>query len=200
MSAQYFDQHYAICLLIATAWTTLFSMTIRQPLRGCGNLGILACYVLFMVMLFRLRFLTALATWCVFGLAGGLLYLCYELVMRWQIKDPVEKPAVSLAPLFHGPLAWPIMIPEVIEYTLAELGLLAPKTLDVAPFPSLHWDGFGWSGEAIVGRLPVSSGILLVRQFRFPIRRRGCIDGHARGRPGGASLAHAGQCIPIPAR
>src|SRR5262249_8499179 len=134
MLSPYFDQHYAIYLFIAAAWTTLFSMTIRQPLRGCRNLGILACYVLFIVMLFRLRILTALATWCLFGIAGGLLYLSYKLVMRWRTKDPAEKPAVSFATLLHGPLAWPVMIPEVIEYALAELGLLASRSLSLPPF------------------------------------------------------------------
>ncbi|MGE5194322.1 MAG: hypothetical protein ACM3U2_17670 [Deltaproteobacteria bacterium] len=122
MLSPYFDAHYAIYLLIATIWTTAFSMTIRQPLRGCRNLGILACYVLFVVMLFRLRLLAALGTWCLFGIAGGVLYLAHELLARWRTKNPAEKPALSPATLLHGLLAWPIMIPEAIENTFAELG------------------------------------------------------------------------------
>jgi hypothetical protein len=129
MLSQYFDARYAIWLLIATAWTTAFSMTIRQPLRGFRNLGILACYILFITMLFRLSFVTALATWCLFGIAGGLLYIGHELFVGWRTKDSAEKPAVSPATLIHGPLAWPIMIPEAIENTLAELGFLKTPPL-----------------------------------------------------------------------
>jgi hypothetical protein len=129
MLSHYFDARYAVYLLIATAWTTAFSMTNRQPLRGSRNLGILACYVVFVIMLFRLPFVTAVATWCLFGVAGGLLYIAHELFLGWRTKDSAEKPAVSLATLIHGPLAWPIMIPEAIENTLAELGILKTPPL-----------------------------------------------------------------------
>jgi hypothetical protein len=42
MLARYFDANYGIYLLIATIWKMGFRMTIRQLLRGCRNLGILA--------------------------------------------------------------------------------------------------------------------------------------------------------------
>jgi hypothetical protein len=124
MLSHYFDARCAVYLLIATAWTTAFSMTNQQPLRGSRNLGILACYVSFVITLIRLPFVTSLATWCLFGVAGGLLYIAHELFVGWRAKASAEKPAVSLATLIHGPLAWPIMTPEAIENTLTELGIL----------------------------------------------------------------------------
>jgi hypothetical protein len=118
------DKNHAAYLLIAVGWTTLFSFTIKQPVRGLRNLGILACYILAIVMIVRLRFVTALVTWCVFGVAAGVIYTIYELVARVRTKEPDKKPSVSLSSFVHGPLAWPIMIPEAVEYLLAELGVL----------------------------------------------------------------------------
>ncbi|HEV8003254.1 MAG TPA: hypothetical protein VGP63_25430 [Planctomycetaceae bacterium] len=119
------DLHYAICLLVTVGWTTLFSLTIKQPLRGLRNLGILASYVLLIVMLFRLPMLAAIVTWCVYGIAGGLLYGGYELLSRagTQVENP-NSPKSLFGVLAHGFVAWPIMIPEAIEYTLAQWGVL----------------------------------------------------------------------------
>lgn len=133
------DKQHAIYLLIAVGWTTLFSMTIKQPVRGLRNLGILACYILAIVMLIRLRFISALVTWCAFGIAAGVIYSFYQIVAYARDKSPDKKLGLSFSHFIHSPLAWPIMIPEAIEYLLADLGVLRvqptapPAKTDASP-------------------------------------------------------------------
>lgn len=122
------DTRYALYLLIAVGWTCLFSMTIKRPVRGFRNLGILACYILAVVMVIRLPFVTALVTWCAFGLAAGIIYSAYQLLAYARDKSPDRKLDVSVSTFIHGPMAWPIMIPEAVEYLLAELGILRVQT------------------------------------------------------------------------
>lgn len=119
-----FDRQYALFLLVALVWTTVFSMASGFPLRGLRNLGILACYGLAIVMLVRLKFATVVVTWCVFGLAAGLIYSAYNVLAYSRDKAPDKTLRVSVGDFLYGPLAWPIMIPEAVEYSLAELGVL----------------------------------------------------------------------------
>lgn len=119
-----FDRQYALYLLIALVWTTAFSMVNGHPLRGLRNLGILACYGLAIVMLVRIKFASAAVTWCVFGLAAGLIYSAYNVLAYSRDKAPDKTLRVSVGDFLYGPLAWPIMIPEAVEYSLAELGVL----------------------------------------------------------------------------
>ena len=87
-------------------------------------------------MLIRLRFVSALVTWCAFGIAAALIYSFYQLVAYTRDKSPDKKLGLSFSTLLHGPLAWPIMIPEAIEYLLAEM-VCPPRVL---PAPSLQKD------------------------------------------------------------
>ena len=127
MSTIPIDKSYAIYLLVAVSWTTLFSMTIKQPIRGLRNLGILACYIIAIVMLFRLHFISTLATWCAFGVAAGVIYSLYQAVSYAHDKSTDKKLGISFSTFLHGPLAWPIMIPEAIEYLLTEVGILGVR-------------------------------------------------------------------------
>jgi hypothetical protein len=124
MSDIHIEVRYLIYLLIAVGWTTFFSLFNKPALRGWRNHGILACYVLLVVMFFRVHFLSALVTWCIMGVAGGLAYIAYELFARARAHGSEEKPTVSLTHIVYGFLAWPIMVPEAIEYILTELGIL----------------------------------------------------------------------------
>ncbi len=132
--SQYIDIPFAIALLIALGWTTIFSCMNPPGIRGFRNLGISAAYVLVVVFLFIAGWRAALVTWAVFGVAGGLIYISWEILQRVRAPAQEEKPGVSLSPLVHGLLAWPIMVPEAVEYALAELGVLrtpppgAPQT------------------------------------------------------------------------
>ena len=123
---QYLHLPFAVALLIAVGWTTLFSLTNKLPIRGLRNLGILASYVLVVVFLFAAGWRLALVTWAVFGVGGGLLYVGWEVLERRHAAGGQQDPGVSLAPLIHGLFLWPIMVPEAIEYALADLGVLRP--------------------------------------------------------------------------
>jgi hypothetical protein len=131
------DARYAVYLLIAVTWTTLFSLTTRYPIRAFRNVGILACYVLLIVMPFRLPFVTFLATWCAFGVVGGFFYSVYELVTRARASEADKDSQTFIPRLFvDALLMWPIMIPEAIEYLFAELGVLGtPKQAQATSEP-----------------------------------------------------------------
>jgi hypothetical protein len=121
---EYIDIPFALSLGFALAWTSLFSLANNPGIRGYRNLGILACYILGLVFLFVAGWKAALITWTVFGVAGGAIYVLWELLQRLRTSPGEAKPGVSLSPLLHGLFAWPIMVPEAVEYTLAELRIL----------------------------------------------------------------------------
>jgi hypothetical protein len=124
MSDIHISTRYLIYFLIATGWTTLFSMSNTPGIRGYRNLGILAAYILLIVMLIRVPFTSALVTWCTLGVSGGLVYIAYELLVRIRASEKEEKPRVSFGHVIYGNLMWPVMVPEAVEYILAELGIL----------------------------------------------------------------------------
>jgi hypothetical protein len=127
--SEYIDVPFAIALFIAVTWTTLFSLTNKPGIRGFRNLGILGSYILLLVFLFVSGWRAVLVTWALFGVLGGLIYVCWEILERLRTAAGEKKPAVSLSALVHGLFAWPIMVPEAVEYALAELGILkAPPT------------------------------------------------------------------------
>lgn len=115
---------FAIALAIALLWTIVFSMTNHYPIRSLRNLGILASYVIGIAMIFNTDFRKAAVTWIMFGLIGGFLYMGYELLANLRAKNPGDRVPVSISNLVYGPLVWPIMAPEAIEYTLSDLGIL----------------------------------------------------------------------------
>jgi len=125
---QYVHIPFAIALLAAVGWTTLFSFTNKPGVRGLRNLGILASYILALVFGFVAGWRAALVTWAAFGVAGGFIYLSWEVLQRLRPAAGEQKPGVSLLPLLHGLFAWPIMVPEAIEYALAEFGFLSAPT------------------------------------------------------------------------
>ncbi len=131
--SQYVHLPLVIALVVAVGWATLFSLTNKPGIRGLRNLGILASYILALVFLFVAGWRAALVTWALFGVAGGLIYICWEILQRLRAAAGEQKPGVSLSPLLHGLFAWPIMVPEAVEYALAELGFLSAPP--AAPIP-----------------------------------------------------------------
>ncbi len=143
--SQYLHFPFAVALLIAVGWTTLFSLSNKLPIRGFRNLGILASYVLVIVFLFVAGWRLALVTWAVFGVAGGLLYIAWEMLERRHAAGGQQEPGGSLAPLIHGLFLWPIMVPEAVEYALADLGILpVPPS---APAPGTAQPGAAPDGD-----------------------------------------------------
>jgi hypothetical protein len=57
------------------------------------------------------------AVWCAIGLVVGVLYFFYEIWQRLRGGDRVP----SLRTVFDGLFGWPIMLPEVIEYTFFDI-------------------------------------------------------------------------------
>ena len=122
--SHYIHVPLALVLSLAVCWTTLFSLCSTPAIRGYRNLGILASYVSFLIFLFAAGWKPVLMTWAVFGILGGVLYVCWEVIQRLRAAAGEPKPAISLSPLLHGLFAWPIMVPEAVEYSLAEFGIL----------------------------------------------------------------------------
>jgi hypothetical protein len=114
-------------LAAAAGWTTLFSMFNRPHIRGWRNVGILAGYGLGVAMFFALPWKQALGTWATMGVLGGGLYVLYELVAHLRLAEKSADSRPRLGPLLHGLFLWPIMLPEAVEYLLAELGVLKPQ-------------------------------------------------------------------------
>jgi cyanate permease len=113
---------FAIALLIALLWTTLFSLTIKPGIRGFRNFGLLAAYLMLPIFLFVAGWKLALSTWVIFGLSGGFLYFLWEVFQYLRSSEPDKK--LSGVTIVHGLFGWPIMVPEAIEYALAEAGIL----------------------------------------------------------------------------
>ncbi len=158
--SQYIHFPFAIALLVAVGWTTLFSFTNKPGVRGLRNLGILASYSLVLVFLFIAGWRAALVTWASFGVAGGVIYICWEMLQRLRSAPGEQKPGVSLAPLVHGLIAWPIMVPEAVEYALAELGILrappppVPAQRSAEPAPPNRSPGKPVGGSGAGGKPP----------------------------------------------
>ena len=107
---------------VAAAWTIFFSLFNTPGIRGWRNLGWPACYLVGLVMAVALPWRSSLATWLILGLGSGLLYFAYELFSYLHSRAPDAKPRLST--IAHGLCLWPIMLPEVVEYGLADLGVL----------------------------------------------------------------------------
>ena len=135
-SFPYLSPAWALALLAATGWTTAFSL-LNHPLRGLRNLGLLACYAIGVAMAVVLPWRAALATWVLFALAGALLYIAYDAWSRIRERAAAaakggageESAGSLLAPLRDAVVAWPIMIPEAVEYALADMGVLRARAL-----------------------------------------------------------------------
>lgn len=120
---------FAIVLAIAVTWTSAFSMSSIPRIRGFRNLGILACYLSLIVFLFVAGWRRGLFTWASFGLIGGAIYCMWEVIQRVRTPKGEEKPPINPSHLIWGQVGWPVMIPEALEYSLAELGVLRrPQT------------------------------------------------------------------------
>ena len=117
---------WLLILLSAAAWTTFFSFFSTPGIRGWRNLGWMACFVIGTFMLVTLPLRVALATWSVVGFVSGLLYYCYGCYSRLTAKPEEDISWPRPSTILHGLLLWPIMLPEAIEYWLADRGVLRP--------------------------------------------------------------------------
>lgn len=117
-----------LTLGLAQLWTIAFSMTSRFPLRGNRNIGLLACYISPLIFVFTSGFKSVALTWLVFAVLGALVYTAWNIFQNVRARNPDEKSRIGLGSFVSAPLAWPVMIPEAIEYFLAEIGVLKTAT------------------------------------------------------------------------
>jgi hypothetical protein len=116
------DGKWLAYLAVPAAWTIFFSLFNTPGIRGWRNLGWPSCYLVGVAMLWSIGWRRAGTTWLSVGFATGLLYYLYQSWSARREKDPAAK--AQLSTIVHGALAWPIMLPEVIEYSLADAGIL----------------------------------------------------------------------------
>lgn len=119
---EFINQNLAALWICAFVWVS-FSSLFDPPIRGYRNLGILACYICLVVSLFIFPFRQILGTWVLMGLLGGFLYVIHDVILSVREK----RLNVSFSYFIYGQIAWPIMGPEAIEYTLCNIGLLKSK-------------------------------------------------------------------------
>jgi hypothetical protein len=115
------DGKWLAYLAVPAAWTIFFSL-FNTRIRGLRNLGWPSCYLVGLAMLWSLGWRRAGTTWLSVGFATGLLYYLYQAWSAMREKDAAAK--APLSTIVYGALAWPIMLPEVIEYSLADAGVL----------------------------------------------------------------------------
>lgn len=133
----YISIKWLIILVCGAGWTTFFSFFNTPGVRGYRNLGILGCYILGIIMMAALPWRIALATWTFVGVASGLLYVLYDSYAFLAAKDKTEASRPRLSTIVHGLFAWPVMLPEAIEYWLADLGILKATPIQPAPASGL---------------------------------------------------------------
>jgi len=116
------DPRWLLYLALPAVWTLFFSMFSNPAIRGWRNFGWLGCYVVGFTMVWTIGWRRGAVTWLVMGLGTGLLYYVYDLWASWGRPNRAARP--QLGTILHGAALWPIMLPEVIEYTLADAGAL----------------------------------------------------------------------------
>ena len=122
------DGRWLTFLAMPAAWTIFFSLFNTPGIRGWRSLGWLSCYLVGIAMFFSIGWRRAGTTWLAVGLATGALYYAYDWWATRGQKDPEAH--AHLSTILHGVAAWPIMLPEVIEYSLAEAGVLKSDAAD----------------------------------------------------------------------
>ena len=102
-----------VLLIVVSLFMSPAIRMLRLPL-------MLATYVISIVLFFKLGVWRAFALWCGIGIVTGLLYWSYECWSARHSKEP-DSTIPSLRTLVDGLYLWPVMLPEVVENTWAEL-------------------------------------------------------------------------------
>ena len=131
-----------VALAALTVITVIVSIQSSIGLRQVRNLTILASYGVGVALLFADKWARPAAVWAGVGLLSGLLYFGYETwsISRARRERSIELPAsAGLSTILLGVVAWPLALPEVIELTLADAGLIGtgeatpPDDMESAP-------------------------------------------------------------------
>ncbi len=116
-----------VALGALTVLTIVVSIQPSIGLRQVRNLTILASYGVGIALLFADKWVRPAAIWAAVGLLSGLLYFGYEVwsISRAKRERPTEDHGTARAfTILLGVFAWPLALPEVIESTLADVGVI----------------------------------------------------------------------------
>ncbi|MEZ4586353.1 MAG: hypothetical protein R2909_08145 [Gemmatimonadales bacterium] len=127
MTIYYFDLMWGVALFVVAGFTAC-CVVFNPAVRSVRTMGIVASYAVGAMMLAALPLAVAVATWCLFAGAGGLVALGYELWARRRYAGSGRRPRPLV--LLQGFLLWPAMVPEAIEGALVDLGMLEPSGPD----------------------------------------------------------------------
>ena len=109
------------CLAATVAFGSLVSVSRTVSIRGWRNPALIAAYGLGIAGFFVVSPLTALLVWIGAGLVTSISYGAYEYWISVRHPDPNDPHRFQCGHLLLGPVAWPLMFMEVVEYIYAEL-------------------------------------------------------------------------------
>lgn len=124
MTIWYVDIMWAMMLFGVTLFTSCV-VVVNRAMRGMRLVGLVTCYSVGALMLIVLPWKVAVATWCVFAAAGGLVVFAYELWARYRYSATGRVPRPLI--LLRGFVLWPAMIPDAMEGIVVDAGILPPS-------------------------------------------------------------------------
>jgi len=123
------DSFWLALLGSSAVVSSVCGLSNARRIRLIRGLAWLSGYLLGIAMLIALPWRNAGATWLVMAAVGSGVYLVYEFYGLLVPGKDGERTVPRLATLIGGLFAWPIMVPEAVEYLLAELGVLKPAVV-----------------------------------------------------------------------
>ncbi len=124
MTIWYVDIMWAMMLFGVTLFTSCV-VVVNRAMSGMRVVGLVTCYAVGALMAIVLPWKVAVATWCVFAAAGGVVVFAYELWARHRYSTTGRKPRPLI--LLRGFLLWPAMIPDAMEGIVVDAGILPPS-------------------------------------------------------------------------
>lgn len=124
MTIWYVDIMWALMLFGVSLFTSCL-IVVNRAMDGLRLVGLVIAYAVGVWMVIALPWKVAVATWCMFAAAGGLVVFAYELWARRRYAGTGRAPRPLI--LLRGFLLWPAMLPEAIEGMVVDAGLLPPS-------------------------------------------------------------------------
>ncbi len=124
MQIWYVDIMWAMMLFGVTLFTSCV-VVVNRAMRGMRVVGLVTCYAVGALMAIVLPWKVAVATWCVFAAAGGVVVFAYELWARYRYSATGRVPRPLI--LLRGFVLWPAMIPDAMEGIVVDAGILPPS-------------------------------------------------------------------------
>jgi len=118
-------------LYIALATLTVITIVVSlQPsigLRQLRNLTILASFGVGVALLFADKWARPAAVWAAVGLLSGFLYFGFEAWAKPRARAGEHREGARASSILLGVIAWPLVLPEVIELALTDVGIIGDE-------------------------------------------------------------------------